>query len=412
VTYQAALAEAGRRLRAEREARGWSRVGMASRLRALGRDDLPSLESLAHMLKEWERGKHGVSERYQGLYAAVFGMSEAELFGGEVSPSTVSLVSAAPDVAVRAGARGRRVPVAPDVVDYLREQLPGHYRAELFLGPHHLIPIVTAQTALIAELVESAPRPVRLGLLDVGTAYAALLGWLHQDAGELVQSARWRDVALDLAHRSGNPHLVSYALSNKAQLATDRRDSTAVIDLAGGALDGQGRLCPKVRILALQHRAHGYSLAGDRASVDRLIDEAAVLGDGDGADDGYPWANAYRRTPHYLEVQRATCYGRIGGRAAADAVRLWDEVLGAMPEAARRDNAVFWVRQAAALAAAPEPERVVEIATVTAGLAAETGSARLVRELLHLPERATGWGDSSHARQLGEIIDGVRALEG
>jgi phage tail protein X len=36
------------------------------------------------MLKEWERGKHGVSERYQGLYARVLGVSEATLFGANM----------------------------------------------------------------------------------------------------------------------------------------------------------------------------------------------------------------------------------------------------------------------------------------------------------------------------------------
>ena len=31
-------------------------------------------------------------------------------------------------------------PVAPELVDYFRTQLAGHYRADMFLGPHHLIP--------------------------------------------------------------------------------------------------------------------------------------------------------------------------------------------------------------------------------------------------------------------------------
>lgn len=75
MTYRATLGEVGRRLRAEREERGWSRVGMASRLRAAaGSVELPGVESLAHMVKEWERGKHGPGSRYQRLYCVVFGV--------------------------------------------------------------------------------------------------------------------------------------------------------------------------------------------------------------------------------------------------------------------------------------------------------------------------------------------------
>jgi hypothetical protein len=59
-----------------------------------------------------------------------------------------------------------------------------------------------------------------------------------------------------------------------------------------------------------------------------------------------PWGNAGRRTPAYLQVQRATCYGRTGRQEdAADAAALRDLILGAMPDAQRRDNAVFHVRR-------------------------------------------------------------------
>lgn len=297
-------------------------------------------------------------------------------------------------------------PVAPELVDYFRSQLAGHYTADMYLGPRHLIPTVQTQAELITELVGAADAPVRRGLLDTGTAYAALLGWLYQDAGDLTASAWWRDITLSLAHRSGDPQLISYALTNKAMLALDAGDGRAVIDYTQAALRDEHLLAPKVQVLALQHQAHGHAMLGDRAAADRKLDAAAALTDR--VDDDYPWGNACRRTPRYVEVQRATCYGRTGDTAdAGDAADLWDEILGEMPESARRDNAVYRARQAAALAVAPEPERAVAIAEEAAGLVQLTGSARLRRELRTIPDRASGWAHTAHGRRLRDIVASV-----
>lgn len=126
--------------------------------------------------------------------------------------------------------------VAPELVDYFQSQLSGHYTADMYLGPLYLIPTVQAQTELIARLAGTADTPVRWGLLEIGTAYAALLGWLYQDAGNRAASAKWRGATLSLAHRCGNPQLISYALSNMAMLALDDSDGRTVVDYARAAL--------------------------------------------------------------------------------------------------------------------------------------------------------------------------------
>ena len=217
-------------------------------------------------------------------------------------------------------------PVAPELVDYFRQQLAGHYTADMFLGPLHLIPTVETQAELITSLTAAADAPVRRGLLDTGAAYAALLGWLYQDAGNLTESATWRDITLSLAHRSGDVQLVSYALMNKAMLALDQGDGAAVVDFARAALSNVRELAPKARVLALQHQAQGYAMLGDRPTADRLLDQAAALVGR--VDDEYLWGNSCRRTPHHVEVQRATAYGRTGRATdAADAASLWDQIL-------------------------------------------------------------------------------------
>jgi hypothetical protein len=290
--------------------------------------------------------------------------------------------------------------VDPALIDYFQTQLEGHYRADMFLGPHDLIGTVSAQYQLIDKLVRSARGETRRGLLRVGAAYAALVGWLYQDAGDMDGAHFWRGVTQEIAVRSRDPHLIGYSLVNQAQVRTDLEDGHAVIDLCEAALDDAGRLVPKVRIMAMQQQAHGASLTGDRTAVDRLLDQAdALLGR---VDDDLPWGNACRRTPGYLEVQRATCYGRLG--LGAEAVSLWEQVLGIVPETARRDRGVYLARYATAAAGAGEPDQALEIARTVVGIAVETRSERMRRELATLQRAMRPWQDAPVGQDLAEVL--------
>jgi hypothetical protein len=296
-------------------------------------------------------------------------------------------------------------PVAPQHVDpalitYFQEQLEGHYRADMFLGPHDLIGTVSAQYQLIDKLVRSAKGETRRGLLRVGAAYAALVGWLYQDAGDMDGAHFWRGVTQEIAMRSRDPHLIGYSLVNQAQVRTDLGDGPAVIDLCEAALDDATRLVPKVRIMAMQQQAHGASLTRDRSAVDQLLDEAGALLPR--VDDDLPWGNACRRTPGYLEVQRATCYGRLG--LGGEAVSLWEQVLGIVPETARRDRGVYMARHATAAAGAGEPDQALEIARTVADIAVETRSARMRRELGTLQRAMRPWQDAPVGRDLAEVL--------
>ncbi len=72
----------GARLRAEREARGWTPRRLAERFSAASRARcaVPDVESMIPQIRRWERGGSGVGERYRTLYCVVFGMTGADLF--------------------------------------------------------------------------------------------------------------------------------------------------------------------------------------------------------------------------------------------------------------------------------------------------------------------------------------------
>lgn len=290
--------------------------------------------------------------------------------------------------------------VDPVLVDYFQQQLEGHYRADMFLGPHDLIGTVSAQYQLIDKLVRSAKGETRQSLLRAGAAYAALVGWLYQDAGDMDGASFWRGITQEIAIRSRDPHLIGYSLVNQAQVRTDLGDGQAVVELCEAALDHSDRLMPKVRIMAMQQQAHGASLVGERRAVDQLLDQADRLLPR--VDDDLPWGNACRRTPGYLEVQRATCYGRLG--LGVEASSLWAQVLDGVPETARRDRGVYLARQATAAAAAQEPDQAVEIARTAATIALETRSARMRGELVTLEQAMRPWQDAPVGRDLTEVL--------
>lgn len=222
----------------------------------------------------------------------------------------------------------------------------------------------------------------------------------HRSGDPKAVGAFWRGVTQEIAMRSRDPHLIGYSLVNQAQVRTDLGDGGAVIDLCEATLAGAGRLVPKVRIMAMQQQAHGASLTGDRTAVDQLLDGAEGLLAR--VDDDLPWGNACRRTPGYLEVQRATCYGRLG--LGAEAGNLWTQVLDIVPGTARRDRGVYMARHATAAAAAGEPDRALEIARTVSEIAVETRSARMRRELGTLQRAMRPWQDAPVGRDLAEVL--------
>ncbi|MDL4815467.1 hypothetical protein [Actinomadura opuntiae] len=367
-------------------------------------DGLPAVTSLAKMIQQWERGDCIPGPIYRPLYARVTGKTEADLFGSEtgadIARRDALLLTAAAGVAVPRRPAG---PVAPELADYFAEQLAGHYRADRYLGPLRLIPTALAQYDLLCDLANTARGTVRPRLWSLAAGYAAFLGWLYQDGGDINRSVYWHDLMLERAHRSHDPQLVAFALHNKAMLHADLLDGPGVQDLAGAALVHQDALTPKVRVLALQQAAHGASLVADDDAADecaRLLDEAGALVDQ--VDDDYPWGTACL-TPHYIDIQRATCLVRLG--RAEDALTIWERIMPELAAAgARRDVGVFQARQAQAYALAREPERAVTIAGEVVQAAEATGSVRMRRELQGLQARMRPWARERPGRLLSEML--------
>ncbi|MEZ0092473.1 Twin-arginine translocation pathway signal [Streptacidiphilus sp. EB129] len=375
----------------------------------------PHFDVAVRTYRKWESNDPGWPRAdYQAAIEATFGQPVTRL--GFDTPDDYPVDSTEDDVerrsfmsATAAALTAGPIPprqVDPDLIPYFQQQLEGHYRADMMLGPLDLIGTVSEQYSLIDRLSRNATGDTRRGLLRSGAAYAALVGWLYQDAGDLAAAAFWRGVTGEIAARSRDAQLVGYALVNHASVRTDLGDGVGVTDLCEAALANPRNLAPKVRVMALQQQAHGASLTGDRSSVDKLLAQAGRLINR--VDDELPWGNACRRTPGYLEVQRATCYGRLG--LHAEAADLWTQVIGPASGVGRRDSGVWLARHATVCARAKAPDQAAEIGARAAQIAVETGSARMRRELGALSSAMRPWQDAPVGRELAQAL--APALEG
>ncbi|GLF95210.1 helix-turn-helix transcriptional regulator [Streptomyces yaizuensis] len=296
---------------------------------------------------------------------------------------------AASTPALAAPAPGR---VDAQLVGYFTQQLNGHYTADMLLGPLDLLGTVSEQYRLISTLCRQATGPVRHDLTRVGAAYAVLAGWLHQDAGQWEQARSWHGTALADAQTADDPDLHAYTLANLAYLHVELGDGHASITLCERGLHLTG-LPPIARMQLTYQQAHGHSLLGDHTAVDTLLDAAQHTAHTRPENPPTPWGRtAALGNPHFFDIQRATCYGRLGLHSRAQP--LWERVTAAVPDTARRRAGIYLARQATAHAALGEPEQALALATESARIAAETRSARHIGELRTLRDRMSRWNNT------------------
>jgi transcriptional regulator with XRE-family HTH domain len=292
--------------------------------------------------------------------------------------------------------------VDPEVVDYLRRQLAGHWRTDRELGPHVLLPGAVGQCVALLHMVDLTRGRLHTEVLHLTTAFTGFVAWLYQDAGDLVACGSWLDRTLELGHRAGDPQLLAYALTCKAMVRADDGDGLGAVELADAARDRAGA---KARVMAMQQAALGHALTGDRAAVDSLLDDIGQQLE-DVHRDARVWGGdrLYDDPAHVVGVHQATCYGHLG--LADEAADLWGHL---SPEATpgRRDRGVYLARQAAALLDAGAPDAAAQRAAVGAPLVAATGSARMRCEYDRVRELAARWAGSRPGRDLAHALDTI-----
>jgi transcriptional regulator with XRE-family HTH domain len=259
----------GARLRAEREERGWSREALAARLRSASEKELPGVVNLAHMIKEWEAGKHGVSDRYRLLYCRVFGMAEAGLFeaAGPREPAEQPPAFTLRDL------NGQ--PIDAGHVHSIRETNQALVRLDTLYGGNDIFPLAlrifrTAHSKLAAgAYVPTVERDLTAATGEAGEIAA----WLAYDADRQATSRHIIHEALMLSRQAGDRDMELFQLGHLAMQSIHLRRSAEGLRIASDALDRRN-LAPRVAALFEIRRGRALAQLGDEAGAFGALDKA------------------------------------------------------------------------------------------------------------------------------------------
>ncbi|WP_371801595.1 helix-turn-helix domain-containing protein [Streptomyces sp. NBC_01732] len=242
------------------------------------------------------------------------------------------------------------------------------------IGPRHVLPAIQQHLATLAARRRTARGIDGARLLELETRYEELAGWLAQDIGDDRAAYGHTARALDASHMTGDHALTAYILGRKAQLAVDTGHAADALGLAAAARR-TARPGSRLEVIAVMHQAHAHAALGDEADAFRDYDTALALLDA--ADDDGAWGS-WLDVP-YIHTTRARSYAALGRYdQAADG---FQSALAALPATYRRDRGVYLARAARAHAGAGDHARAAETGLQAVGIAAETGSARIIGQL-------------------------------
>ncbi|WP_185088118.1 helix-turn-helix domain-containing protein [Nonomuraea muscovyensis] len=254
------------------------------------------------------------------------------------------------------------------------------------LGPLNAIPAVQQQITAIQQLRQETRGADRHQLVRLQAEYSEFCGWLYHDAGDFRTAQYWTDRALELSHAVADRDMTAYIMARKSQLAGDIGDAVTAIDMAEAA-GNLARPGSRLQALAPTYAGYGHALYRDDDAARSELDRAHELLLDIAEDPGSPWA-VWLDEP-YVQAQRARSNAALG--RFDEAVEGFQQAITAVPHSFRRDRGVYLSRQALAHAGAEEPEQAAGVAMSALYIAEETGSARIMNELLKLDKQLYQW---------------------
>lgn len=322
---------------------------------------------------------------------------------GAVAAMGVGTPAAADSGAVSGLVRRARAGAAygPTPVEHLRRTRKLLIENDNLLGPRHVIAAAREHIEAISDLRRDAQGADRRDLMELQTQYGEFLSWLYQDLGQPAQAQHWLDRAFQWSHTVGDADLTAYVMARKAQLAGDTADLVEVVDLAEAA---QRMSRPRSRLAAVAqtYGAYGHALRGEAAASEQGIDQVRNALDGVAADPT-PWG-VWLNAP-YVEVHRAQSLQALGRHdLAADA---FAGAIQMLPDGYHRDRGVYLSRQAVALAGARIPEQAAVVGMHALAVAQDTGSGRIVNELIRLDQELAPWTSVPEVATFRDAFDGT-----
>ncbi|MFH9125351.1 DNA-binding protein [Streptomyces globisporus] len=273
------------------------------------------------------------------------------------------------------------------------------------LGPRHAIAAVREHIEKIKTLRQDTKGADRQDLMELQTQYAEFASWLYQDMGDFGSAEFWLDRAFQWSHTVDDGDLTSYVMARKAQLAGEKRNLVDVVDLAEAA---QRMARPRSRLAAVArtYESYGHALRGESSDSERAIDDVRNSLDRVSSDTT-PWGVWLNE--QYLDVHRAQGLEVLGKHAQA--AEVFTNAIKALPAGYHRDRGVYLARAAVAHAGAGSPEEAAVVGLQALAVARDTGSCRIMRELVNLDKTLVPWQRQPEVSAFRENFDAVLAHE-
>jgi len=266
-----------RRLRAERDARGWSQRDAVRALRAHATGALPGEEALLRRWKAWEKGENEPGDFYGPLVAKTFGTVTAAFFPSPGRRDVHRQVLAVTgmdthDIVSRLRASdvdGATLDALRVTVDRLCSEYPYMASEQLLVeGRQWLRRLAEIQSQ---RLTLDQHRKI----LDLAGWLALLVGCVEYDLGQRSAAETTRQAALSLGTDAGDSDITGWAHEMRAWVALTTGDYRSVIAAArAGTERARGR---GVAVQLAAQEAKAWARMGDRRQTEVALERGRQL---------------------------------------------------------------------------------------------------------------------------------------
>ncbi|SBW29026.1 hypothetical protein FDG2_6339 [Candidatus Protofrankia californiensis] len=269
-----------RRLREERDARGWSQNDAVRALRAHSADPLPSDGTLLRNWKRWEAGDTVPDDFYKPLIAKTFGTVTGALFPAPARQSHErTLLTTTGMGTLEIVSRLRMSDVSGSTLDALAittERLCSEYAYtpsdQLKTEGHAWLGRMTGLIGQRLTLTQHRELLVQAGWI------ALLVGCVEYDLGDKRAAEATRRAALSLGQEAEHPGIIGWAHEMQAWYALTQGDYRGVI-----AASEAGQIAAPTQGVAVQlaaQKAKAWARVGDRRQVEVTLDQGRTLLEG------------------------------------------------------------------------------------------------------------------------------------
>ncbi|MBV9142600.1 MAG: helix-turn-helix transcriptional regulator [Pseudonocardiales bacterium] len=286
------------------------------------------------------------------------------------------------------------------VINHLATMLQGCKRLDDALGSRAVLPTALAQRNLVRSLLGDCPSDLRPQLLSVYSDMSTSIAYYFFDHNDYDSAQRYGEQARAAARDAGDIELTIYALCEMSDHASWQGKAHPAIELAAAAQSLVSKTeDPAMRTLAAQAAGTAYALDGQYTAClvefERAQDALASAEQAPAGSIGYYLLNQW-----YLPRAKSQCLLWLGrpqeaAESAKTALALYDKSFV-------DGHAVCMLYLGNAHLQSGEIDEAARVIGDAAGLAAQTHSARLVKELRTTRARMQPWQTTPAIKQLDD----------